>query len=72
LHQLHRVGLELRRERPSLPFRHEQLLAHLRAFRGVHEIGGPSGGVVEVVRVHTRHQLLNEEAAVQGELLCVR
>jgi hypothetical protein len=42
LHQLHCVGLELRRELPSFPFRHEQLLAHLRAFGGVHETGGGS------------------------------
>jgi hypothetical protein len=42
LHQLHCVGLELRRELPSFPLRHEQLLAHLRAFGGVHETGGGS------------------------------
>jgi hypothetical protein len=38
----HRFGLKLRRELPSLPLRHRTLLAHLRAIRGVHKIGGGS------------------------------
>jgi hypothetical protein len=38
-------GLRLRRELPSLPSSHEQLLAHLRAFGVVHKPGGGSGSV---------------------------
>ena len=42
LRQAHRLGLKLRRERPSFPSSHEQLLAHLRAFGVVHKPGGGS------------------------------